>query len=128
MVPCIDPPPLTPASPPVPVPGTKLTWPVNGGVDEVATKVPVNATPTLPDLPSIVPVNVPPPAKEPWPVRLIKITSMATRVPEMSPIIVKTVFWVMTVNPLKVLKLVTVELVRKLPVGPALFLREPVAE
>ena len=106
-----------PVSPPVPVPRTKLTWPVKGGVDDVATNVPVNAIPTLPDLPSIVPVNVPPPAKNPWPVGLITITSLATRVPEMSPVILKTVFWVMIVNPLNVLTLVTVELVRNPPVA-----------
>jgi len=106
-----------PASPPVPVPGTNLAWPVNGGVNEVATKIPVNAIPTLPDLPSIVPVNVPPPANDPWPVGLITITSLATKVPEMSPVIAKTMFCVMIVNPLIVLKLVVVELVTKLPVA-----------
>jgi hypothetical protein len=35
----------------------------------------------------------------------------------MSPVIVKTVFWVMIVNPLNVLTLVTVELVRNPPVA-----------
>ena len=117
MVPCIIPLPLMRASPPVPVPGTNLAWPVNGGVNDVATKVPVNAIPTLPDLPSIVPVNVPPPAKDPWAVGLITITSLATNVPEMSPEIAKTMFCVMIVNPLIVLKLVVVELVRKVPVA-----------
>ena len=106
-----------PANPPVPVPGTNLAWPVNGGVNDVATNVPVNAIPTLPDLPSIVPVNVPLPAKNPCPVGLITITSLAKRVPEMSPAVVKTMFWVMIVNPLIVLKLVVVEFVTKLPVA-----------
>jgi len=35
----------------------------------------------------------------------------------MSPEIAKTMFWVMIVNPLIVLKLVVVELVRKVPVA-----------
>ncbi len=82
-MPWIVPVPLIPASCPVPVPSRKAALMFNCPV--IGLKVPAKLIPTVPLLPSIVPVNVPLPAMNPDPVDVITATSVPDNVPERSP-------------------------------------------
>ena len=53
----------------------------------VGLKVPAKPMPTVPDLPRIVPVNVPLPTRNPEPVDVMTATSVPVNVPEMSPLV-----------------------------------------
>ena len=84
-MPWIVPVPLIPVRCAVPVPGRKAACMFKCPV--IGLKVPAKPIPTVPALPSIVPVNVPLPAMNPDPVDVITATSVPDNVPEISPIV-----------------------------------------
>ena len=84
-MPWIVPVPLIPVSWPVPVPVRKAARMFNCPV--VGLKVPAKPIPTVPVLPSIVPVKVPLPAMNPEPVDVMTATSVPDNDPEISPIV-----------------------------------------
>ena len=61
--------------------------------------VPAKPIPTVPDLPRMVPVNVPLPARNPDPVDVITAISLPTNEPEISPVVKIVRLWSITVFP-----------------------------